>query len=251
MSGFLRQLASRSLGMAPRLRSAAVPAAAARHGALVDDGWPIGAANPVAAATELPGDDVSDAWPPLHPHSARAPHPDMRDVLPRDGGHDPLVRDANEPPPAPRSATPRGESPAHAMTLAAQRNTSPVAPTRRADEAAAMGRPPGPSGTEEPMERQAPPRSATSRAETWPTRPATTASPVATRQAENTHATRDTTGAVAAQAMPHGRAAPDVHITIDRLEVAPPAPAPRPAPPARSGALSLRAYLAARRSGLP
>lgn len=261
MSGFLRQLASRSLGTAPRLRSAPSPLAAALHGVVPPD--------PLRADTQdqdshlagldsaaQAGSGLADTGNRLgqrfsqgaafgaHGHAGEA-----ADVHPRATGREAAmpqrhfiasapVTDAGmrtsgapqrtdaAPPPLRRPIVPDpGDQ--DSISLEAQRPISAiVAPPARTESATSMHAAPpitdvvnAPAGTNAAAE------------ETQPVHAARrdTASP-ASRPAEQS-------------------SAPDVHITIDRLEVAPPPPRAAAAP--RSSALSLRDYLAARRAGLP
>lgn len=261
MSGFLRQLASRSLGTAPRLRSAPSPLAAALHGVVPPD--------PLRADTQdqdshLAGHDsaaqagsgLADTGHRLgqrfsqeaafgaHGHAGEA-----ADVHPRATGREAAmpqrhfiasapVTDAGmrtsgapqrtdaAPPPLRRPIVPDpGDQ--DSISLEAQRPISAiVAPPARTESATSMHAAPpitdvvnAPAGTNAAAEETQPVHAARRDAASPASRPAEQSS------------------------------TPDVHITIDRLEVAPPPPRAKAAP--RSSALSLRDYLAARRAGLP
>ncbi len=274
MSGFLRQLASRSLGTAPRLRSAPSPLAAALHGVvprdplhadgqgqeahlaghdsaaqagrgLVDAGNGLGqrfsqgpafsahahAHADEAAAVNARASRREAATPQRH-FIANAP---VTDAGMRTSGA-PQRTDA-APPPL-RSPLLPDPGDLDAISLDAQRPVSAsVAPPARTESAT-----PGVAA-----------RAITDAAEALAAHALAAHAPAALNAAAAeslpVHAARrdvaPPASRPAAQPSP-----PDVHITIDRLEVAPPPP-PRAAAAPRSSALSLRDYLAARRAGLP
>lgn len=305
MSGFLRQLASRGLGQASRLRSAPAPLAWAVQGAAARDAW--AAETPAAAAARAGrvasaagGGDARDVA--THSRQTRSQQGGMSPLRGETaparweaGGNDdtaPAATDGRLAGPARRRL-----DAAASMPRAATADASPLAVLRRADERDTPMRDPALPITGEPDARRADNAgqegSTTAKAvaarfavrqRSWP--------PGDTGDAGETGGARDMNGAggmnrtrgmngtrgengagdtgdadgsarfdarfearTARRAQddsaPSPRTVPDVHITIDRLEVAPPAPIPRAAPAPRSAALSLRAYLAARRSGLP
>ncbi|WBX87364.1 hypothetical protein [Achromobacter mucicolens] len=261
MSGFLRQLASRSLGTAPRLRSAPSPLAAALHGVVPPD--------PLRADTQdqvshLAGhDSAAQAGSGLADTGNRLGHrfsqgaafgahghaDEAADVHPRATGREAAIpqrhfiasapvtdagmRTSGAPqrtdaaPPPLRSPIVPDPGDRDSISLEAQRPISAiVAPPARTESATSMHAAPpitdvvnAPAGTNAAAEETQPVHAARRDAASPASRPAEQSS------------------------------APDVHITIDRLEVAPPPPRAAAAP--RSSALSLRDYLAARRAGLP
>lgn len=261
MSGFLRQLASRSLGTAPRLRSAPSPLAAALHGVVPPDPLRVDTQDQVSHlaghdSAAQAGSGLADTGHRLgqrfsqgaafgaHGHAGEA-----ADVHPRATGREAAmpqrhfiasapVTDAGmrtsgapqrtdaAPPPLRRPIVPDpGDQ--DSISLEAQRPISAiVAPPARTESATSMHAAPpitdvvnAPAGTNAAAEETQPVHAARRDAASPASRPAEQSS------------------------------APDVHITIDRLEVAPPPPRAKAAP--RSSALSLRDYLAARRAGLP
>ena len=253
MSGFLRQLADRSLGLAPRLRSAAPSPQALAQGGFANHDTPLelspaDATSRAGVGAPAAGLEALDRW-------ARA----QSSLAPRGQA---MARSQE------RDADAAAASPAPAQRAARQREESQLPST------------PAPALREGLLPRTVPPRAeplafqadtpvahvgaqAALRAlQTQVVEPATTMpESVATqadrgeRAARATHAPPDAQprswDTPARRPLAERNAPPDVHITIDRLEVVPPAPVPRATPPARSAALSLRAYLAARRSGLP
>ncbi|EHK64597.1 hypothetical protein [Achromobacter arsenitoxydans] len=264
MSGFLRQLADRSLGLAPRMRSAAAlsPVRARDGFAVVDTGQdasPAVVAQRASVHAPAPpaGLETLDRWARLQPSlapqaqttalrargpgrdapmaadaplaRATAPRPASRQVFP-----EPSTESAD---PRPRTFMPRADAP-DSQARKAGPPTGGVQAALRALQAQGVGEPvstrpdaaPALADRSELAEDAAPAASVVSM-------------PVRARTPE-----RD---APVSRPAPARQATPDIHITIDRLEVAPPAPAPRAASPARTAALSLRAYLAARRTGLP
>lgn len=257
MSGFLHQLALRSLGLAPRMRSAAPsPQPPPQNLAASDDAWP--AATPAdtaehAASMDAPApaaglaalDQWARAQPRLAPRREYSSEPGQPDAHGPGGpattaGARTSALTASRPAPAQAAVT------ASSPRAAPLRHDARRATVQEAD-APALDAPPGARPS-------------------WASPDAASADGHRGRRAANdVHADSRPASARDAQewetaiarampartAMPDRRAVPDVHITIDRLEVAPPATVPRAAPPARSAALSLRAYLAARRSGQP
>ncbi|WP_338616357.1 hypothetical protein [Achromobacter sp. E1] len=262
MSGFLRQLASRSLGTAPRLRSAPSPLAAALHGVVPRD--PLGADaqdqdghlaghDPAAQAGSGLADTGNRLEHRFSQGSAFAAHAhadEAADVHARASGREAAMPQrhfiANAPvtdagmrtsgapqrsvaaPPPLRSAFLPDPGDQDSISIEAQRPVSAsVAPPDRAESATPVF-----AAQAVTDAAHAPGALNAADAESLPF-------PAARRDAPSP-APRP-----AAQS-----SAPDVHITIDRLEVAPPPP-PRAAAAPRSSALSLRDYLAARRAGLP
>ncbi|WP_313621357.1 hypothetical protein [Achromobacter sp.] len=264
MSGFLRQLASRSLGMAPRLRSAPAPIAGARAATRTvvsaedglmgaQSGAPTAAPDYDAAAQAF-GVDTPNGEPRAR-RVAASPVQNEAGFERQDHGPESAaingatVRYAQDSPApfraensvaaatAPQGATsPFTDLPASGQS--ASRNPIPMVARAAGSDTGQAGKLP----PLQPMTRQH---------QAWAAQNANAAIQDATRKAEETYATRRASDSPSEPVTAARRAPPEVHITIDRLEVAPPPVVPRPAAPARSGALSLRAYLAARRSGLP
>lgn len=266
MSGFLRQLASRSLGTAPRLRSAPSPLTAALHGVVPpdplradaqdQDGHLAGHASAAQAGSDLAdtGNRLGHRFSQGAAFAAHAHADEAADVHARATGREAALPQrhfiANAPvtdagmrtPGAPQrtdAAPPPLRSPLlpdpgdqDSISLEAQRPVSAsVAPPARAESATPVfaahavtdaAHAPGALNA-------AAPNAADAESLPFPAARRDAPSP-ASRPAEQP-------------------SAPDVHITIDRLEVAP--PPPRAAATPRSSALSLRDYLAARRAGLP
>lgn len=252
MSGFLHQLARRSLGLAPRMRNAtASPQLPTQSPAVRDQPWTDEAPpdpSGMGAAASATGLAALDQWartqPRLAPQQGSATTPAQR------GEH--RVDD----PAAAAHARPRAPTaPYPAMDPAAAAAPRPAAPLRQeAGRAAAQ------EIEESALEARAGAQPPLAGSDATPGD-----SPRGGRAANDVHANARPASAQhepawdlpvspsmpARSATPERRPVPDVHITIDRLEVAPPAPVPRAAPPSRSAALSLRAYLAGRRSGQP
>ncbi len=266
MSGFLRQLASRSLGTAPRLRSAPSPLAAALHGVVPPD--PLGADGQGQEA-HLAGRDsaaqagrgLEDAGNGLGQRFSQGAafgaygHADKAaDVHARASGHeaampqrhfiaDAPVTDAgmrtsgapqraDAAPPPLRSAFLPDPGDQDSISIEAQRPVSAsVAPPARAESAT-------PVFATQAVTDAAHAPAALNAAAPNAAGAASLPFPAARRDAPSP-----------ASRPAEQSSAPDVHITIDRLEVAPPPPRAAAAP--RSSALSLRDYLAARRAGLP
>lgn len=270
MSGFLRQLASRSLGTAPRLRSAPSPQAAVLQGIVPAALWRAGAQGDIgmhagiAPSDPAGGEDPAAAWV----RSARTPSREPATTARERDGKNPDSAGANG-----RDATTGARMPpAHfsATTISAE----PAPPARDATEVARSPRR-GPLALHavHPDGDTSGALPASAAAVTPTTRPlSTAASPLASGTLEgagkiipSARPTPVNAGAIPARDASRGPgdaasasrfsaqppSQPEVHITIDRLEVAPPPPAPRAAVAPRSSALSLRDYLAARRSGLP
>lgn len=295
MSGFLRQLASRGLGLAPRLRSApsartaALRASAAPPPWAASDAWaadpPIAApAQAGMAASARAGDDGKDAVAGMTPMQPLAQYPSARHPLARHpqaaarglAGQDTTTGEAGESARARRTDERHALSMPHAWSRAMTASADlpqPLATGRDAGAALAaashaVAPRAGDPGRTSWEDARISPATSTQFAEPLATGPAgsirdsgdahgTAARPPVRTTANagtlESSATRHAAATLAppARIAPPQRPAPDVHITIDRLEVAPPAPIPRAVAPARSSALSLRAYLAARRSGLP
>lgn len=264
MSGFLRQLASRSLGVAPRLRSAPAPVAGARAATRTavsaKDGLMSAQPGAQAAAPDYDASvqafsvDTPNGGPRARPVAAA---PVQNDAGPErlDHGRESATINGATVRYAQRSPAPFRAENSFAAATVPQGATSPFTDMPASGEAAS--RAPKPmaaraSGSDTGQAGQLPPRQPVTRQhQAWAAQVANVAITDTARRTEETYATRRAPGSPSEHVTAPRRAPPDVHITIDRLEVAPPAVAPRPAPPARSGALSLRAYLAARRSGPP
>ncbi|MNK10753.1 hypothetical protein D3C87_287820 [compost metagenome] len=256
MSGFLHQLARRSLGLAPRMRSApASPLMSPRNAGAQDEAWPdtvpaSGAAH--SAALETPesasGLMALDTW--ARAQARLAPQQGSGTAPAHTGPHR-----RTDPAPAAAGIHATESAPAAFQPAAERTSAAPFssAPPRRDASLAAMRE----QAATLDAERRIPPsvtRVDAARADTPGDVPA--ANDAADARAASRPGTPawmppDTRALPARTHGPDRRPAPDVHITIDRLEVAPPAPLPRAAPPARSAALSLRAYLSTRRSGQP
>lgn len=298
MTGFLRQLASRSLGLAPRLRGAPTPQSAALHGAVPGEAagpgmpgqaaargetaafapaWDVsasdGAAGRAAQAAFLRGPAAGPGLAALAATAAPDQHGGIAGIdTPRSRSMRPASADADMPPPLVARRNGGDDFPPAHRGDPPPRGISGLSGARTGDDARA-----GP-GAAMPLDARAPawaparaPGMAPTRADRGerepgepgaadkPGEPGHSAPPAvqddtAAQQGAidaRTLAALSTRHAPAPRHAPPHAPAPDVHITIDRLEVAPPAPVPRAAPPARSAALSLRAYLAARRTGLP
>lgn len=274
MSGFLRQLASRSVGTAPRLRSAPSPRAVELVGTVPRDAWR-GETQGLGAAQAAPDvrvqtarDDArssvaSFAQTPLHAADSGRIGQTERNVDAAgangpDAAHDTRRHRAQFSVTAPIA---EADVPQHNLARGDQDAPSPVRLSRalrsiEADKHAAEGRqtrpasvspitsllPTDKSGAHEVTDiaHPAAPRDAAFSAESR-----------AFAAPHTRHARSHAADAASATRLPaQPPSPPDVHITIDRLEVAPPTQRAAPAAP-RSSALSLRAYLTARRTGLP
>ncbi|SEJ72752.1 hypothetical protein [Achromobacter sp. NFACC18-2] len=279
MTGFLRQLANRSLGLAPRLRGAPTPQSAALHGAVPGEaaapGMPGRAAAGGETAAFAPAWDVSASdsaagraaqaaflrGPAAGPGlAAPAQHAGIAGIdTPRSRSMPPASADADMPPPlVARWNGSDGLPPAHRAD-SPPRGISGNSGSRTGDDARAGLTAAMPLDAQAPAWAPGMAPTRAGRAEREPGEPGASdkPGPPAPPAVQDDAASRQgaidarTLTALAPRHAPQHAPAPDVHITIDRLEVAPPAPVPRAAPPARSAALSLRAYLAARRTGLP
>ncbi|KRB09519.1 hypothetical protein [Achromobacter sp. Root170] len=261
MSGFLRQLASRSLGTAPRLRSAPSPLTAALHGVVPRD--PLGAdgqgqeahlagrdsAAQAGRGLEDAGNGLGQRFSQGAAFGAYEHADEAADVHARASGREAAMPQrhfiANAPvtdagmrtsgapqrtdaaPPPLRSAFLPDPGDQDSISIEAQRPVSAsLAPPARTESATPMHAAQAITDV-----AYAPAASNAADAESLPF-------PAARRDAPSP-----------ASRPVEQSSAPDVHITIDRLEVAPPPPRAAAAP--RSSALSLRDYLAARRAGLP
>ncbi|KXJ65921.1 hypothetical protein AXY46_13975 [Achromobacter xylosoxidans] len=261
MSGFLRQLASRSLGTAPRLRSAPSPLAAALHGVVPPD--------PLRADTQdqdshLAGhDSAAQAGSGLADTGNRLGQRFSQGAAFGAHGHADEAADVHARATGREAAMPQRHFIASAPVTDAGMRTSGA--PQRTDAA--------PPPLRSPLVPDAGDRDSISLEAQRPIS-AIVAPPARTESATSMHAAQPITDVVNAPAGTNAAAeetqpvhaarrdaaspasrpaeqssAPDVHITIDRLEVAPPPPRAAAAP--RSSALSLRDYLAARRAGLP
>lgn len=261
MSGFLRQLASRSLGTAPRLRSAPSPLAAALHGVVPPD--------PLRADTQdqdshLAGhDSAAQAGSGLADTGNRLGQRFSQGAAFGAHGHADEAADVHARATGREAAMPQRHFIASAPVTDAGMRTS-GAPQRTDAAPPPLRRPivPDPGDQDSiSLEAQrpisaivAPPartESATSMHAAQPITDVVNAPAGTNAAAEETqpvHAARRDAASPASRPAEQS-SAPDVHITIDRLEVAPPPPRAAAAP--RSSALSLRDYLAARRAGLP
>lgn len=262
MSGFLRQLASRSLGTAPRLRSAPSPLAAALHGVVPrdplradaqdQDGHLAGHDSAAQAGNGLAdtGNRLGQRFTQGAVFNALGDADEAADVHARATGRE--------------AAMPKRHFIANApVTDAGMRTTGAPQRTDAAPPPLRSPLVPDPADQDSiSLEAQRPVSASVA-----PPADAESATPVVAAQAITDVAYAPAaSNAAAAESLPFPAArrdapspasrpaaqssAPDVHITIDRLEVAPPPP-PRAAATPRSSALSLRDYLAARRAGLP
>ncbi len=262
MSGFLRQLASRSLGTAPRLRSAPSPLTAALHGVVPpdplradaqdQDGHLAGHASAAQAGSDLAdtGNRLEHRFSQGAAFAAHAHADEAADVHARASRREAAMPQrhfiANAPvtdagmrmsgapqrtdaaPPPLRSPLVPDPGDQDSISLGAQRPVSAsVAPPARAESATAVV---AAHAVTDAAHVSAAPDAAAAASLPFPAARRDAPSPAPRPAAQSS--------------------APDVHITIDRLEVASPPP-PRAAAAPRSSALSLRDYLAARRAGLP
>lgn len=266
MSGFLRQLASRSLGTAPRLRSAPSPLAAALNGVVPLD--------PLRADAQdqdghLAGhDSAAQAGRGLADTGNRLGQRFTQGAVFNALGDADEAADVHARASRREAAMPQRHFIANAPVTDAGMRTS-GAPQRTDAAPPPLRNPllPDPGDQDSiSLEAQRPVSASVA-----PPAGAESATPVVAAQAvtDAAHAPAALNAAAPnaadAESLPFPAArrdapspasrpaaqssAPDVHITIDRLEVAP--PPPRAAAAARSSALSLRDYLAARRAGLP
>lgn len=273
MSGFLRQLASRGLGTAPRLRSAPSPQAVALQAIMPADPWRDGASGEInghavmAASTPAGGVDTAGgrtraAQPAMHdPASPARGHATQNAQSTGANGHDAAPTARLQPAPfgaaaisteagSPDSDALQGAQ--HALTplrrpleLHAVEPDRGMADTRRVGAAAIAPatRPLSAAAARNPLGTPDGPDIAAPSVQPDPAIPGALTARNARR------GLGDVASAPRLAAQPPSL--PEVHITIDRLEVAPPPSLPRAAPAPRSSALSLRDYLTARRSGLP
>ena len=271
MSGFLRQLASRSVGTAPRLRSAPSPRTVEILGAIPPGAWR-GDARDAAAATgdskafvrtardnAESGGTRSAQAPSRAPWSAGLGHAERHEEKASADGSDAahnasvhIVHASVMPPLSDADRPTRSEEQAEQHALSPERHLRALRPIE-ANNDAAEGRLTHPAAVS-PITRPMPAAARGAHDVTAMDHPATPpASSFATdardRPARNARSDPADAASAALRAI-QPLSPPDVHITIDRLEVAPP---PQRAAPAatRSSALSLRAYLTARRTGLP
>lgn len=270
MSGFLRQLASRSVGAAPRLRSAPSPRALELAATVPRDAWPgdapalravqgdsdahvriarddagfDGLEHTPLGATRIAGNGQVERII----EAAGANGPDASQVARGHHGHVSLqtpFADADMPALDPV----RGKQDAQ-DTLSPDRRSRELR-SGDADHDPAEGRQTRPAAMP-PITR--PYSAAAFEAHevadgAAPTAPRDSALPTDARTLPERQAHTPRSDA-APRLTAQSPSLPDVHITIDRLEVAPPPQRAAPAAP-RSAALSLRAYLTARRAGLP
>lgn len=274
MSGFLRQLASRSVGSAPRLRSAPSPRAVALAGTVPRDAWRgetqgLGAAQAApdarvqAARDDARSSVASFPQTPLHAADAGRIGQTERNVDTAGANGPDAAQDTRRHRTYFSVTAPIADADVPPRNLARgdQEAPSPVRQSRalrsiEADKHAADDRQTRPAAAS-PITSPLPAEKSGAHDVTDSTRPA------APRDAALSAEARELAGPNARNARSHAADAasasrlpaqppspPDVHITIDRLEVAPPPQRAAPAAP-RSSALSLRAYLTARRAGLP
>lgn len=274
MSGFLRQLASRSVGAAPRLRSAPAPRSVELAGAVPRDAWRGDAWN-AAADTGDSEAFVRTAIEDESSDGARSAHTPSQ--APWSAGFAHAERDAEN-----AGATGRDAADAAGAQVVHSAVAAPMSDADRATRSAARRglagqdvhpaaratRAPGFAKTDDYASDDRHARPAVTSPITWPLPAAAPGAqdvtavpdlappPVPTLAADAPslparHARSDATHAASLPRLPaQPPSLPDVHITIDRLEVASPPQRAAPAAP-RSSALSLRAYLTARRAGLP
>lgn len=262
MSGFLRQLASRSLGTAPRLRSAPSPLAAALHGVVPRD--PLRADAPDQDGQLAGHDSAAQAGSGLADTGNRLGHRFSQGAVFAAHAHTDEAAAVHARASGREAAMPQRHFIANAPVTDAGMRTS--GSPQRTDAAPPPLRSPllpDPGDQDSiSLEAQRPVSASVA-----PPAQTESATPMLAVQAI-TDAAHAPAGnhAAAAEALPFQAArrdapapasrpaaqpsTPAVHITIDRLEVAPPPP-PRAAAAPRSSALSLRDYLAARRAGLP
>lgn len=270
MSGFLRQLASRSVGAAPRLRSAPSPRALEVAATVARDAWP-GDAPALRAAqgesdahVQIARDDAGFRGLGHTPfraarvagngqierivEAAGAKGPDASQAARGHHGHA-VVQTPFADADIPAMDPVRGKQEAQ-DTLSPDRRSRELL-SGDADHDAAEGRQTRPARMS-PITRPYPAAAFEAHEVTDSAAPSARHDPALAadartlpeRQAHTPHS--DAAPRVPAQSP----SLPDVHVTIDRLEVAPPPQRAVPAAP-RSSALSLRAYLTARRAGLP
>ncbi|MFJ3461241.1 hypothetical protein [Achromobacter spanius] len=266
MSGFLRQLASRSVGTAPRLRSAPSPRAMEVLGVGPRDAWPGDTRDAVAASEafartgsdDAGSNDARSVPTPSHaPWSAGLGHAERHAEKAGANGRDAAdvasvrVVHASVTPPLSEADRPtRSAEPAEQDALSPERHLRALRPIDPDDDAS-EGRRTRPAAVS-PITRPLPAAARGAQDVTALAHPATP--PVSTFAADAralpARNARSDPDDATANRLAQPPSPPDVHITIDRLEVAPPPQRAAPTAP-RSSALSLRAYLTARRTGLP
>ncbi|WP_291378642.1 MULTISPECIES: hypothetical protein [Achromobacter] len=271
MSGFLRQLASRSVGTSPRLRSAPSPRAVALVGTVPRDAWRGEAQGLRAAPAESDArvqtarDDArsnlaSFAQTPSHAADSGGIGQTARNVDAAGGDEHDAAHDARRHRAQFSVTAPIAEAdvPPHNLARGDQDVPSPVRLSRalrsvEADKHAADDRQPRPAAVS-PITSPLPTDKSGAYEVTGSAHPAAPRDSTFSAEARELAAPRARSHAADAASAPRLPAQPssppDVHITIDRLEVVPPPQRAAAAAP-RSSALSLRAYLTARRTGLP
>lgn len=268
MSGFLRQLASRSVGTAPRLRSAPSPRAVEVLGAGLRDAWRGDARDAAAAAEAFVRTARNDAesggarsvqTPSRAPWSAGLEYAERNAQTAGANGLDAadvasvhVVHASVTPPLSEADRLTRSAEQAERVALSPERHLRALGPIE-VDNDAAEAQHTRPAAVS-PITRPLPAAARGAHDVTALARPATAPGSAFAADARVLPA-RNARSAPADAASTTNRLAqppspPDVHITIDRLEVAAPPQRAVPAAP-RSCALSLRAYLTARRTGLP
>lgn len=250
MSGFLHQLAARSLGLTPSIR----PRAASPFAPLPADRFFVEQPGEEMAPTLRRPEPTDDGAPMHHPtpsprHAAPAPvaemtGPVMAAVVAAVGPMSPALPVENPPSrPLPRPMTP-SETPREASTepLGAIRE-----PWADLDRLVSQVLNPGRNAQPEAPRAGTPPTDRPPSDMPDMPGPSTVRAQQTSRQHPR-HPSRE-----AAAASPEAPEAPEVHITIGRLEVNPPArPAPLPPPRPRGPTpLSLSDYLALRHRGRP
>ena len=267
MRGFLHQLAARSLGLAPDIRPrAALPYAAPPEAPSAGDDNPVTMpASAAASPNSIHDASANIVRPPAQPQhgevtappSTRAPATLVPDPLAAKPLVPPAPDDRQPPllvatPPAPEHT--RVASPAPIVHTPARHDTGPTTVTPAINQSI----PPDPArpvpnlaslDLESLIARLVRPEPATAAPELPPSAPTRSVSLTQSAKAALPQAPSVVAKASPADAEP----APEVHITIGRLEVNPPArPRPPPAPRPRGPApLSLADYLARRNGGRP
>lgn len=272
MSGFLRQLASRSVGAAPRLRSAPSPRALEVAATVARDAWP-GDAPALRTAQGESDAHVRIARDDAEFGGANLAHTPLRAArIAGYGQAERIVEAAGANGPDASQVTRAHHGHANVQTPFAdadlpvmdpvqskQEPQDTLSPDHRsrellsgdADHDAAEGRQTRPAAMS-PITRLYPAAAFEAHEVTDSAAPSARHDPALASDARalperQAHTPRSDAGPRLPAQSP---SLPDVHITIDRLEVAPPPQRAVPAAP-RSSALSLRAYLTARRAGLP
>jgi hypothetical protein len=267
MRGFLHQLAARSLGLAPDIRPrAALPYAAPPEAPVAGDDNPV-AMPAFAAAAPNPIDDASAnvIRPPVQPLPGEvAAPPSTRSPAPH--APDPLAAKPLVPPAPADSQLPLRGMTSPAPDRAQMAMPAPIIQTPARREATpttvrpAINQPARPDSArpvhdlasldlESLVARLVRPEPATAAPELPASAPTRSVSLTQSAKAALPQAPSVVAKASPADTEP----APEVHITIGRLEVNPPArPTPPPAPRPRGPApLSLADYLARRNGGRP